>query len=113
MVGYWLYKFKVEDRDIGVVDYVSLRDAKDIHFPLVAWCLKNPFIEEKLKSKNSSITSTAYRQYLEGKIYDKSYEPGRKILVTIEKREEIQYYIPTLEPYLLIHYKRNISCKIH
>ena len=51
MVGYWLYKFKVEDRDIGVVDYVPLKDAKEIKFPLVSWCLKDPFIEEKLKEK--------------------------------------------------------------
>ena len=74
MVGYWFYKFEIEDRDIGVVDYVSLTDAKEIKFPIVSWCLKKPFIDEKLKATNSSITSTAYGQYLEGKIYDKSFE---------------------------------------
>ena len=84
MVGYWFYKFKVEDRDIGVVDYVPLKDAKEIKFPLVSWCLKDPFIEEKLKAKNSSITSTAYRQYLEGKIHDKSYEQIDYPNVTID-----------------------------
>ena len=24
MIGYWLYKFEIEDRDIGVVDFVPL-----------------------------------------------------------------------------------------
>ena len=84
MVSYWLYKFKVEDRDIGVVDYVPLKDAKEIKFPVVSICLENPFIDEKLKEKNSSITSMAYRQYLEGKIYDKSYEQIDYPNVTID-----------------------------
>ena len=84
MVGYWLYKFKVEDRDIGVVDYVPLKDAKEIKFPLVSWCLNDPFIDEKLKANNSSITSESYRQYLEGKFYDKSYEQIDYSNVTID-----------------------------
>ena len=84
MVGYWFYKFEIEDRDIGVVDYVSLTDAKEIKFPIVSWCLKKPFIDEKLKATNSSITSTAYGQYLEGKIYDKSFEQVDYPNVTID-----------------------------
>ena len=34
MIGYWFYKYEIEDRDIGVVDYVSLEDAKYFDFPL-------------------------------------------------------------------------------
>ena len=29
MIGYWLYKFEIDDRDIGVVDYKSFEEAKD------------------------------------------------------------------------------------
>ena len=84
MVGYWFYKFKVEDRDIGVVDYVPLKEATEIEFPVVSLCLNNPFNDEKLKAKNPSITSMAYGQYLEGKIYDKSYEQIDYPNVTID-----------------------------
>ena len=84
MVGYWFYKFEVEDRDIGVVDYVPLKGTTEIKFPVVSLCLKYPFIDEKLKAKNSSITSMAYSHYLEGKIYDKSYEQIDYPNVTID-----------------------------
>ena len=36
MVGYWFYKYEVEDRDIGVVDYVSLEDTEEIMFPAIS-----------------------------------------------------------------------------
>ena len=44
MVGYWLYKFKIEDRDIGVVDYELLEKA-EVDFPAVSICFRNPFLE--------------------------------------------------------------------
>ena len=28
MIGYWLYKFDIEDRDIGVVDFVSIEEVE-------------------------------------------------------------------------------------
>ena len=49
MIGYWLYKFRVEDRDIGVVDYVSIEDAVDIKLPLASLCFSDPFLRDKLK----------------------------------------------------------------
>ena len=44
MVGYWFYKYDVEDRDIGVVDYAPLNHAKDIKYPAVSICFRNPFL---------------------------------------------------------------------
>ena len=41
MIGYWLYKYEIEDRDIGVVDYISLVDATDIDFPRLTLCIKS------------------------------------------------------------------------
>ena len=74
MVGYWFYKYKVEDRDIGVVDYVSLADAKEFQFSVVSLCFKHPFIDERLRKINSSITRRAYQKYLRGEVYDQTLE---------------------------------------
>ena len=70
MVGYWCYKYEIEDRDIGVVDYAQLEDSKDIKFPAVSLCLKDPFHDEKLRDIDSNITRYTFRRYLEGEIYD-------------------------------------------
>jgi len=73
MVSYWIYKFTVEDRDVGVVDYESL-DKTEIHFPLVSLCFKTPFLSKKLKTLNESFSSSSYLQYLSGDIHDDQYE---------------------------------------
>ena len=70
MVGYWCYKYEIEDRDIGVVDYAQMEDSKDIKFPAVSLCLKDPFHDEKLRDIDSNITRYTFRRYLEGEIYD-------------------------------------------
>ena len=74
MVLYWFYKYRVEDRDIGVVDYHSLKDVRDIKYPLVSMCFVNPFIEQKLNNTNTSINLTQYRQYLKGDIFQRRFE---------------------------------------
>ena len=48
MVGYWFYKFDVEDRDIGVVDYTDLEEMPDAEIPVPTLCFKNPFLPERL-----------------------------------------------------------------
>ena len=59
MIGYWIYKYKAEDRDIGVVDYISLRTAGHIDMPVASLCFKDPFINEKLRDFNDDIWSNA------------------------------------------------------
>ena len=73
MVSYWFYKFIVEDRDVGVVDY-ELLDNTEIDFPVVSLCFRNPFLGAKLREYNQSFTSSLYLQYLEGDIYDEEFE---------------------------------------
>ena len=53
MVGYWLFKYEVEDRSIGVVDYELFREAEDIKLPVASLCFENPFIK-----KNSVYTTS-------------------------------------------------------
>ena len=74
MVGYWFYKYDVEDRDIGVVDYAPLNHVEDIKFPSVSICFRDPFLFKRLRDINENITKETYRQYLGGEVYDKIYE---------------------------------------
>ena len=74
MVGFWLYKYEIEDRDIGVVDYAPLHDAKEIEFPVISLCFQDPFIDKKFHATNSSISMETYREYLEGNVYEDIYE---------------------------------------
>ena len=66
MVGFWVFKYKVEDRSIGVVDYVLLREAEDITLPVASLCFANPFRKKKLLELN--VNESSYLQYLTGDI---------------------------------------------
>ena len=84
MVGYWFYKYDVEDRDIGVVDYAPLNHAEDIKFPSVSICFQDPFLFKQLRDINENITKETYRRYLEGEVYDKMYEQTDYANLTID-----------------------------
>ena len=66
MVIYWLYKYKVIDRDIGVLSLISLEEAKDIEFPIPSLCLIEPFVDKSFDINHSNINSTEYVKYLKG-----------------------------------------------
>ena len=74
MVGYWLYKFKVEDRDIGVVDYESLEESNNNLFPVVSFCFWDIFLPDEFHDNESKIDKSQYLSYLTGEIYDEAYE---------------------------------------
>ena len=69
MVGYWLYKFEIEDRDIGVVDYEMLEKV-DIEYPLLSLCFHNPFVERELNKnmldESQKLDKNTYARYLKG-----------------------------------------------
>ena len=71
MVLYWVYKFQVEDRDVGLVDYMPIKEAKDIRLPIISLCFENPFLKEFLTNKHPNINTSAYLDFLRGKTYDK------------------------------------------
>lgn len=66
MVGYWFYKFGIEDRDIGVVDYVSLDKTKDFKRPDFAICFSHFILVNKLIEANPNVTPAMYFHYLIG-----------------------------------------------
>ena len=63
MVGYWYYKYKIEDRDIGVIDAIPLEEAEEIKFPAVSLCFEDPFLEKNFKKVNSNITGQTFHQH--------------------------------------------------
>ena len=67
MTGYWFYKYEVQDRSIGIVDYLYLREIKDIELPVVSICFENPFLKQKFKKLNLMIDEWTYLEYLTGK----------------------------------------------
>ena len=73
MISYWIYKYGVEDRDIGTVDYIALEDLKDFDIPVVSLCFVKPFVDRKIISGNSPFNSTKYLQYLSGDIWNESF----------------------------------------
>ena len=66
MALYWFYKFKVEDRDIAVLDLLTLEEANDVKFPVSTICMVHPFRENRLKEYQPSISSKAYLNHLKG-----------------------------------------------
>ena len=74
MVSYWLYKFEIEDRDIGVVDYASIQESNDVEFPLLSICLVNPFLIAKLKEVDPQLNGTTYLKYLKGDFFEERFQ---------------------------------------
>ena len=75
MICYWIYKYEVEDRDIGVVDYALLKEIpENIKMPVVSLCLRDPFLQYKLSKINDSIDTTAYKDYLKGDLNDSALD---------------------------------------
>ena len=68
MVGYWMYKFGIDDRDIGMVDYILVDEADDIELPNLAMCLTYPVLEKRLLVDNYTVSKTEYYEYLVGDI---------------------------------------------
>ena len=86
-MGYWIYKYEVEDRDIGVVDYTSLEDTEEIKFPAISLCFVDPFLEKDLRADNLRITRQMYNEYLAGEHDDEMYEQIDYSNVTLDLRK--------------------------
>ena len=73
MVGYWFYKFQIEDRDIAVVDYEQW-DETEVDLPIVGICVVNPFLEENILKVFPEFKETTYLKHLKGDIWDDEYD---------------------------------------
>ena len=63
MIAYWLYKFEVEDRDVGIVDYVSIDESLDIPLPVASVCISLPFLKPRMLEQ---INLTTYYTFISG-----------------------------------------------
>ena len=68
LLCYWIYLFAL-DEDICMVDYKKYYDKPDHEFPVLSFCLRNPFSEEKLRLEDPDIDPQSYGLYLLGKNY--------------------------------------------
>lgn len=69
MIGYWFYKYEIEDRDVGVVDYRSFDEStNDFRFPILSLCIQDPFLKQKSKNNVSNPFHNEYAEYLKGDV---------------------------------------------
>ena len=74
MIGFWFHKYQIEDRDIGVVDYVPLEDAREVDLPIPYLCFVDPFLKNEFESSNSKTNVATYVKYLQGEIFDQNFQ---------------------------------------
>ena len=91
MIGYWFYKFEVEDRDIGVVDYVLIEEAVDIKPPVASLCFIDPFIRSKLEKLFPGIDSSSYLDLLKGESFDEKMKNVDYLNVSLNLDEFVLY----------------------
>ena len=83
MIGFWFYKYSIEDRDVGVVDYVHIEDATEFRLPVVSFCFEDIAVAAKLKNVNKS----DYIRFLTGKLYEDDYTKLEYSNVTINLQD--------------------------
>ena len=91
MISYWVYKFKIDDRDIGVVDFVPLDEKSEFKLPVGSLCFKNPFLSEKRNNTLPELKVTTYLKYLKGEIFDSEIQKIRYDDVTINLEDYFLY----------------------
>ena len=76
MIYYWIYKFLVDDRDIGVVDVVDYQDLAESEMKLSVGsiCIKDPFLEKEIELIDPELNGTTYLKHLKGDIYEERFD---------------------------------------
>ena len=84
MAGFWIWKYAVEDRDIGVVDYVMFEKSLDIDIPSATFCFPKPFLKKHMNS-------SSYERYLAGNFKSEAYKDVAYDNVTIDLQKYFLY----------------------
>ena len=74
MVWYWFYKFIIEDRNIGTVDYRSFKNDLNVKYPVASLCFDEPIVDRKVAENYPNLNKTNYMEYLEGDAFDKTFK---------------------------------------
>ena len=93
MVVYWLYKFIIEDKDVGVVDYVPIKDEDswDIPLPVASLCVVNPFLEAKMFELKLLQSGESYVDFLRGIFFDEKFNQVNYNNVTMNIGDYLEY----------------------
>lgn len=65
MTSFWLYKY-LKDEDLVQVDVKPFEMLLKSQYPMLSFCFWNPFIEQRLKFYNTSLTNQRYLDILKG-----------------------------------------------
>ena len=66
MAIFWLYKYAIEDRDIGIVDYMRSKETLEFSHPVVSLCFRKSFVSQEMVELGMIMNPTTYLDYLKG-----------------------------------------------
>ena len=90
MVGYWFYKFQ-KNEDKTIIEIKSEKRIGKIPYPEVTFCIRNPFLNEKLAEASNDLDSKTYLKYLKGDVlYNDSYANIKFDQVTLNLHDYIE-----------------------
>ena len=96
MVAYWFYKFEFDDRDIGVVDYISFQDDPRIKYPVASFCFRFPFSQKKVTLIDSGLNITNDFGYLKGEFDEHRFQNIEYSSLTLNLDDYLSYHWVTL-----------------
>ena len=89
MVGYWIIKFH-NNEDTTVIEYRSPKNKMTI-YPELTICIRNPFLNVKLKEIDQRLNQETYLQYLKGHhMFNESYGTIDYDHVTVDLFDHLQ-----------------------
>ena len=60
----------LQNEDVSVVKYTTFHSDKDAIYPSLSFCIKPPFLEEKLKEYGEGINMSSYKKFLMGDVWN-------------------------------------------
>ena len=91
MVGYWFYKYDVDDRDIGTVDYRSFQNDSSVKYPVASLCFDEPIVDRKVAENYPNLNKTNYMEYLEGDAFDETFTKVNYSNITLDLDDYFKY----------------------
>ena len=91
MVVYWIYKFVVEDRDIGTVDYLSFNEDSNVKHPVASLCFVDPIVDRKVAEHHPNLDTKNYTEYLKGNAFDEGFSKIDYSNITMAMNDYFSY----------------------
>ena len=85
--------FTSTDRDVGVVDYVSMSKAYNFKLPIATLWIENPFLANILFDNHSRTNREKYLEYLQGDFWEDSFTTIQYENVTVDLNDYFVYAV--------------------